>query len=262
MKCTICGADERHAFSHRVLGKYDCRYFVCDSCGFLHAEEAYWLDEAYSSAISFADTGLVHRNLKNAKILSAILFLLFDRHGRYLDVAGGYGLLTRLMRDNGFDFYWRDKYCQNLLARGFEAERVSPPFTAVTAFEVLEHVQEPLGFIEDALLSAGTKTIFFSTELYDGVPPHPEDWWYYAFGTGQHISFYKRKTMQLIAKKLGLNYYVSGSMHLLTDHNFSHTVYKLTTNRLLSELLCVIQKGFMKSKMICDHDEIMNNIKQ
>jgi hypothetical protein len=52
----------KFSFTAKVLRKHLARYEVCDACGFLRAHEPYWLDEAYSSAIAAADTGLVARN--------------------------------------------------------------------------------------------------------------------------------------------------------------------------------------------------------
>jgi len=123
---------------------------------------------------------------------------------RYLDFAGGYGVLTRLMRDRGFDFYWQDPYCKNVFARGFEWENIKGETSSggVTAFEVLEHVPDPLGFVRSALEQARTSNLIFSTLLYEGEPPAPEKWWYYALETGQHISFFRRDTLAIGLWKL------------------------------------------------------------
>ena len=170
--------------------KYECGYYYCGVCRFLQTEEPYWLDEAYSSAIAAADTGLVERNVAISKRLSTILFFLFERREGILHVAGGYGMLTRLMRDIGFDFYWSDKYCENLLVRGFEDWAGASPYTAVTAFEVLEHVPDPLRFVTESTGRSSTRTMVFSSTLFEGAPPRPGTWWYYAFETGQHVSFF------------------------------------------------------------------------
>ena len=120
--CRLCGQTAALAFETRVLRRHRARYFLCSFCGYLHSEEPYWLEEAYRTPISIPDTGVVQRNLVNAWRLSALLFCIADAKGRFVDLAGGYGLLTRMMRDNGFDFYWSDRYCENLFARGFEVE--------------------------------------------------------------------------------------------------------------------------------------------
>ena len=167
MLCRICNSSTRLAFTHKVLSKYDCGFYFCDNCGGLQTENPHWLDEAYASPVASADTGILWRNLYLARVTSVVLFFLFDRHGRFLDAAGGYGIFTRLMRDVGFDYYWTDKYCPNLTARGFEAE-VGPggPYTAVTAFEVMEHLPDPVAFVAELLESTGTDTIIFTTRAF------------------------------------------------------------------------------------------------
>ena len=59
MKCKICGSEASSFDSARILRKYDVDYFECPYCGFIQTEEPYWLTEAYSSAITSSDIGLV-----------------------------------------------------------------------------------------------------------------------------------------------------------------------------------------------------------
>lgn len=204
------------SFSGTLLGKYDVSYFRCATCGLLQTEEPYWLDEAYQDPIASSDTGLIQRNFSMAARLSTLLYFCLEPRGAYLDVAGGYGMLVRLMRDIGFDFYWSDKHCQNILARGFESAASGKAFSALTAFEVLEHVSDPLDFISDLLKTHGVRTLLFSTQTYEGAPP-PAGWWYYAVETGQHISFYQPRTLGTLAKRLGLHFLSAHRLHVLTD---------------------------------------------
>ena len=115
--CQICSNSMKHAFFAKVLGKYQAEYEVCNNCGYLRIKDPYWLKEAYSNAIANADTGIVMRSVTLSNKISRILFWLINHKNahRYLDAAGGYGILTRMMRDNGFDFYWSDKFCENLV---------------------------------------------------------------------------------------------------------------------------------------------------
>lgn len=230
-------------FSAVLLRKHEVTYYQCTECGLLQTVEPYWLDEAYDEAIAVADTGIVMRNLLLASKLATLLYLRFEPRGAFLDVAGGCGMLARLMRDFGFDYYWDDKYCQNLLARGFEADKSTKPFEALTAFEVLEHVHDPLAFIREKLEQHKCRTLIFSTELYEGNEPPTKDWWYYTFSTGQHISFYQRRTLERIARELGLNFYSLHGLHILTEDVLSVDILlKLAMGKLAPVMMLFIRR--------------------
>lgn len=257
ISCKICGGATSNAFSALILRKFTAPFYACDKCGFLQTPEPDWLKDAYSDAVVVADTGLVRRNYDVSKKTSVLICCFFSRKGRFRDVAGGYGLFVRLMRDVGFDFFWSDKYCQNLLARGFEAQ-TGYRYSLVTAFEVLEHVPDPLGFIRDALQSSGSNSILFTTELFSGSPPKPGEWWYYAFEAGQHISFYQRRTLQEIANRLGKRLYSRGSLHLLTDVKIHPWIFSLITGRTCSQILFLLLTLGMKSRTIDDHQQLVS----
>ncbi len=263
MSCPICNQSMRHAFHAKVLSKYSSEYEVCSACGFLRAAEPYWLSEAYTSAIAVADTGLVMRNLSIAGKLSAVLYWIFNERGegQYLDAAGGYGMLTRLMRDYGFNFYWKDRYCSNLITPGFEYSEELGACKAVSAIEVMEHLTDPVSFVNEILSLAGSETLIFTTELYEGEPPNPQSWWYYAFETGQHIGFYKRKTLETLGNRLGLNFYSAGGIHILTKTTISNSRMSLFSNKLVGFLSPLWIKSRLGSKTISDHEAMMSNIR-
>lgn len=255
-QCPICSSQQRFYFQETILRKYSVDYFYCDTCGLLQTEKPYWLNEAYQSAIASADTGLVQRNIVLSKLLSCTLFFLYDRKGKYLDIGGGYGVLTRLLRDIGFDMYWSDPYCENLFAQGFEVAETSPPFNAITAFEVLEHLYDPLNFLQTSMVETSASTIIFSTELFCNNPPMPKDWHYYAFNTGQHISFYQYKTLKYVAKILSLSVFSRKNFHILTDQKIHPIAFRLITSRLLPVLALYVKKT-MRSKTLIDHQKMM-----
>lgn len=216
--CQICSAVMTHAFTGVLLERHQVFYHHCQACGFLRTQNPTWLDEAYTNAIADTDTGLVVRNLRMARAMTVILTWLGERNGPFVDLAGGYGLFVRLMRDAGFPFLWEDKYASNLLAKGYESTHAATA-SAVTAFEVLEHIHDPVAFLSDAIARWRCRRLFLSTELYVGAPPPPGTWRYYAPETGQHISFYTTRTLQAIAGRVGLRYQRLGPVHAFLPPN-------------------------------------------
>lgn len=262
MSCPVCNADMHDCFNAEVLSKYQAQYKVCNECGYLNVVEPHWLEEAYTRAIANADTGLVARNVTLANKISRVIYWLMPEHGqgRYLDLAGGYGMLTRMMRDFGFNFYWADKYCENLIAPGFEYSQSFGACSAVTAIEVLEHVVDPVAFVKEALDFSGATTLIFTTELYVGEPPKPNGWWYYTFATGQHIGFFQARTLEKLASNLGLKFYSANGIHLLSKEPINQFALGLITNRFFSLFPSFLIRHFLGSKTIIDHELMMNKL--
>lgn len=242
-------------FQKTILQKYNVTYFQCEESGFLTTESPYWLNEAYQSAIACTDTGLVQRNLSNSRWLSVAIKLLLSPKGKYLDIAGGYGLLARLMRDEGFDFYTIDKYCTNIFAPLFEPDKTFSA-NALCAFEVLEHIENPVSFISENFSHYNCETLFFSTLTFPNGTLPPEDWWYFSCDTGQHISFYQKKTLQMIADSLSLNYYCfSTGLHLITNKQINVFKKNILSQKKLTTLLYFLFFLFYspESKIWKDH---------
>lgn len=246
MNCKICNKETQKIFNHLVLNKYNVDYFFCNSCGFIQTEEPYWLNESYSDPIASIDTGIIKRNLLFTKRLSVILYFLFDKDKTFLDFGGGNGLFVRMMRDVGFDFYWEDKFAENLLSKGFEISNNKNPIELVTSFECFEHFINPIEEISN--LMKNSDSILFSTQLFKNYPPKPEEWWYYNFEAGQHISLYSKQTLIVIAKKFNLNLNSDNrGFHLLSKKKINNTIFNLLLKFSLMGLSSFV-KLVMKSK--------------
>jgi len=230
MNCKICATNQIAYAQARILSKYDIQYFQCPSCGFIQTETPYWLGEAYTEVIASSDVGVVSRTISLAETTAHYISLLFNSNGRYLDYGGAYGMFVRAMRDKGFDFFWYDKYAKNLLSSGFEA-KLNDSFDLVTSFEVLEHIADPLTEIEKMLHFS--TNLLFSTQLIPASQPKPDHWQYFALETGQHVSFYSLKSLEVIANKFDLNLHSSGGyLHLMTPKNIPAPLFLLLTNKI------------------------------
>ncbi|MEI7784012.1 MAG: methyltransferase domain-containing protein [Betaproteobacteria bacterium] len=245
----------------QVLHKHLAQYENCSECEFIRVQEPFWLEEAYSSAIAAADTGLVMRNVSlAAKVSSSLYWVLGERgDGLYLDAAGGYGMLTRMMRDLGLNFYWSDKYCENLMARGFEYAANLGKCRAVTAMEVMEHLLDPVQFVENLFKETGTESLIFTTELHPGRPPTP-DWWYYAFPTGQHIGFFSQKTLKTIAHRLDLKFFTANGLHIFSRHDLSRIKFYWASRPLIARISSLFVRHQLGSKTMADHQQLMEHI--
>lgn len=255
MSCVLCNGSRREVFRAKVLDHQDAAFVYCETCGLLQAAEPTWLEAAYSSPLATADTGAVERNLQIRSTATVIWDSLFKLSGRFVDLAGGSGLLTRLMRDIGFDYWWSDRYMDNIFARGFEASP-GERFDGASAIEVFEHLPNPQEFLEASLSAFEPTALLFTTQLFEGEPPHP-DWWYYSFATGQHISFYQRRTLERLADIVGMELRSVGGVHLLTTEPLSEPLLRLTGSRLLP-LAAAWARRRRHSLIDADHQRALN----
>lgn len=226
MICKICQSESSLLFSKKILGKYDSGFYKCTHCGFIQTDEPIWLAEAYQDAISDMDTGIFVRNIKFQKVVPLIIKTYFNPKAKFLDYGAGYGIFVRMMRDKGFDFWWQDEYCANLFAKNYDIKTLSlneQKFDLITAFEVFEHLTDPVKEVEKMLKHSDS--ILFSTNL---VPEnsHLESWWYLSPETGQHIAVYSEKSLEILGKKFGLNLYTNGNnFHLLTRKKINPYIF-------------------------------------
>ncbi|ATU67336.1 class I SAM-dependent methyltransferase [Piscinibacter gummiphilus] len=247
--CRVCGGRSLFTYSQRVLDD-DVRYFDCAACGYFQTEKPYWLEKAYASAINDVDTGILWRNQLNVRRVLMTLSAFGKLSGVVVDHAGGYGILVRLLRDVGVDARWRDKYCANLLARGFEADGTRCDL--LTAFEVFEHLEYPLAELESLLAQA--PVVLLSTDLIRQTAPPAPDWWYLGQEHGQHIGFFRERTLAGMAKKLGCHHASDGrSLHV-----FSHEPIprRWLPMQRLNRLAPLVTAGALRSRVQSDFEAL------
>ncbi len=251
MNCKICVGKCGFLFESIVLQKYLVKYYKCHSCDFIQTEKPYWLSEAYISPIASLDVGLLQRNISLSEQVSRILETIDNKNSVYIDYGGGYGIFVRLMRDYGFNFYLSDLYAQNLFAKHFESENaeLKEGFTALTAFEVFEHLVNPLEEIEK--MFSLSETIIFSTELQpsDNLKSI-KDWWYFVPEGGQHISLYSLNSLLHLKTFFKCHFYTNGrNLHILSKV-FLSDPFKTTVSPEISIISKIKKKLFKNNSQI------------
>ncbi|MBA4385689.1 MAG: class I SAM-dependent methyltransferase [Anaerolinea sp.] len=258
MKCKICLSNADLFGQARLLSKYDVRYFRCENCGFIQTEKPYWLDEAYSNAITKSDIGLISRNLQMAAHTKQLILTCFEPTEKFIDYGGGYGMFVRLMRDQGFDFYRYDHLCVNLFADGFDAT-ANTNYALLTAWEVFEHLADPMAEIEKML--SFSRNLFFSTWLLPKTPKPLSEWWYYGLEHGQHISLYSLEALHVIAHKFNLKiHYSNGLLHFMGDQSINPRLINITFDHRLKWLQKIIMKPAPPSLLESDYHTVTGKI--
>lgn len=242
--CRLCGSNSNFTMTGLIMGKHMISYYDCPNCGYVQTEVPFWLVEAYENPINNFDTGLLTRNYQNSLLVYYLMGLIFGRKFkkiRHVDYAGGYGVLVGLLREFKIESYWHDKYCENLFAKGFNWNQDINEVDVVSAFEVFEHFENPMN--EIATLITYSKNIIFTTQIIPDEIPRVGDWWYYGEAHGQHIGFYRQKTLEFVAKKYNLNLLTDGaSIHMLTAEKISTAMFKILSKFSKSTIFNILKR--------------------
>ncbi|MEX2546206.1 MAG: class I SAM-dependent methyltransferase [Chloroflexota bacterium] len=207
----------------------------------MFAEEPTWLHEAYESSIADQDIGLIGRNVRLSAATQLIARSVFPGAERFVDFGAGTGMFVRMMRDAGYDFRYVDPHGPNLYAKTFEVEDGVDSFQAdvVTAFEVLEHLVDPVATLAPVI--RGAVGLIATTELLPDPPPSPEQWWYYSLSTGQHVTFFTEKAMGVLAERLGMRSYSSRNLHVLARHRISKTAVRAAAHHRIAGMMALLR---------------------
>jgi hypothetical protein len=165
------------------------------------------------------------RPMNLSRIVEGVIMKWFDPFGAFLDYGGGNGVFVRMMRDKGFNFYRYDKYATNVYSIGFDLSDVQDKFSRfelLTSIEVIEHFENPLE--ELARMFSLSDTVLFTTFINDNLGINElKDWWYISEFYGQHISFYSKRCLNLIADKYGYNFYSNNvDTHLFSKNKIEN----------------------------------------
>lgn len=209
-ECPICHRQTSQSYAVRWDAHggpnqvYDWDYYRCTTCGcyFLDAMRQ-WLPEMFRDRIyneEYIFTDPAFDGARSKKAVPILTPLLEHAHcHRILDYGGGKGVLTDLLRQNGFP----ETYCYDPYGRQ-DVSSTETGFDAVIAIEVLEHILDayPLWYgIANRLNYGGC--FIATTETYKGQKLSE---WTYANPRAGHCLIYTETALRTIANKVGLVY--------------------------------------------------------
>lgn len=182
-------------------------YVLCEECGFCFAPEfASWSIEEFEARIynndylRFDPDYVETRPRANAQ---SLVGTFPNPTGiRHMDYGGGSGLMSRILRDAGWDSTSYDPFVNRTLT-----VQTLGQFDLVTAYEVFEHVPDVARLMSDlSTLVRADGIVIFSTLLTDGnlAPGQRLTWWYAAPRNG-HISLYSTRSLVLLGARGGFN---------------------------------------------------------
>lgn len=227
-RCRACGNELTPAVRLPVR-QVPTDLYRCERCGLHEFPAPDWLDAAYTDPIAAIDVGIATRCFYAARVTEALVRAEKLGRRRHLDYGGGYGLLTRHLRDRGIDMYHQDPLAENLFAQTFEG-KVDDDYGAVTLIEVFEHLSDPLELLET--LSRRAELIIISTVLVPDTAENIADWWYLIPDLGQHITFYTPAALSEMADHVGMNVVTNG----LNLHVFSRRPLGSTARRVVKDV--------------------------
>ena len=245
-------------FDSDIVFSHEAKYYKCSDCGSIQIDNPNWLNEAYLEPIPLADSGLVFRSFNVSRLIALVLWLERKWGQPALDWGGGYGLLTRILRDLGFDFYNYDFYVDGILSPEFNLttrELDNFRFDILCSIEVFEHLTKPLDTF--SVMTQNSNLLIIGTQLIPRqiVKPSNRDWPYFQPTTGQHITFASQKGIRKFANKLGFVYQISiDSLHIFSKSKFrwrtriilKNVVFRRFAMLLIYDLLIKARKSVVK----------------
>lgn len=195
--CKICSRE----VSLLRDAKFHIDYFLCTSCEYIFIDEAAIVPPEQEIAL-YKQHNNTMDNEGYVNMFKEFMKISVDPYKERLKTALDFGcgpgpVLAALLQQQGFAVDIYDPY--------FAPEKVyaNKRYDLITATEVFEHLQDPLQtaqLLKDHLNDGGILAIM--TLFHPGDMVSFNNWWYRHDPT--HISFYRPKTLTVLAGQLGL----------------------------------------------------------
>jgi 2-polyprenyl-3-methyl-5-hydroxy-6-metoxy-1,4-benzoquinol methylase len=191
--------------------------YRCTRCGFMQCSEIEGVASAYQELEDpVYEAGRKERALQSRAILSRLLAVtgLGARKRRLLDIGAGSGILVEAATELGIDAEGIEpsRWLQSAATRqGCNVHLGTLPhpaligkFDFVTMVDVIEHVDDPVGFVRAAaILLRGDGALLVVTPDAGSIAARMMGWhwWHYR---AAHVGYFNRRNLELCLTKAGL----------------------------------------------------------
>jgi 2-polyprenyl-3-methyl-5-hydroxy-6-metoxy-1,4-benzoquinol methylase len=216
--CLACG----HRLFRKRFTKKERDFWRCTNCGFEKQHPlptledlADYYEQSYQAGMyrDFAEAREIKRQTADLRLRQ---ILKHGRPGRWLDVGCSSGVFVEAARQLGMEaegIEISETAGQQGKARGLpifrstlEAWNPAYRYSTITAFDVIEHVLDPLDFLEHArrLLEPGG-TLVITTPNQASLPRKLMGSRWYFYIPEEHLHFFNPATLRLAFRRAGLD---------------------------------------------------------
>lgn len=257
-RCVVCGAEPQR-FVKRFLKK-GRTFWRCGGCGFetqhplpTPGELRRYYEQSYQDGLyrDFVEAREIKKLTARERLRQVKPYC---RPGRWLDVGCANGVFVAAAREAGMDAEGIEMAAPAVE----EAQKASLPvsqatieqhdpgylYDTITAFDVLEHVLDPMAFLRAAhrlLVPGGSLAIAVPNQASLSCRLMGPRWYFYI--PEEHLHYYNPSTMRKLAARCGFESkrcttaykYLTFSYSLLQFREYNPWIYKLLS--LLARLL-------------------------
>lgn len=257
-QCLICENISSKLFDVWLQNSFSADLYECKNCFFKFYPGQNWIQNSFSKRLNHLDVGAVDRTLIISEILTEICNSLGIKNDICLDYGGGYGLLTRIMRDKGFNWKNYDPYTEGIFSENHNCS-LENNFALISLIEVCLHFEDPVNDFFQIIKHANT--LIFTASI--PKKPFDSNSSIVTKESGQHIAIYSLDSLKIIANKIGCHFYSDKKfIHIFTRKKLSLGTKLLIKFRtylflriILRKIINYLLRSIGKNKSLIDSDQ-------